>query len=220
MNINNNETSINSRTSTFYCPFAPHVVSSETYGSGLDLTFGIITVMVSIPTILLNAFIVLAIKQKRDLQKTSNIMLSSLAVTDLLVGVIVLPITATIYFFTLRQVLSEYICVLFGANTIFAPLLFSTTLHNLTVIAWERYVAVEKWMEYKLIITKDRLKKIAIGSWLSSLFPTAAYFSLTVVSADHIVVNSQPFGLLQKLFVYFLLQSFIEKFTSEYAIVN
>ena len=117
-------------------------------------------------------------------------MLSSLAVTDLLVGVIVMPITSTIYFFTLRQVLSEYICVLFGANNIFAPLLFSTTLHHLTVIAWERYVAVEKWMEYKLIITKDRLKKIAIGSWLSSLFPTAAYFSLTVVSEDHIVVNS------------------------------
>ena len=116
-------------------------------------------------------------------------MLSSMAVTDLLVGVIVMPITAAIYFFTLRQVLPEYICVLFEANNIFAPLLFSTTLHHLTVIAWERYVAVQKWMEYKLIITNDRLKKVAIGTWLSALFPTVAYFSLTVVSGDHIIVN-------------------------------
>ena len=190
MNINNNETSINSCSSTLSCPFAPQGVSFETCGSGLDLIFGIITVTVSIPTILLNAFIILAIKQKRDLQKTSNIMLSSMAVTDLLVGVIVMPITAAIYFFTLRQVLPEYICVLFEANNIFAPLLFSTTLHHLTVIAWERYVAVQKWMEYKLIITNDRLKKIAIGTWLSALFPTAAYFSLTVVSGNHIIVNS------------------------------
>ena len=190
MNINNNETSINSCSSTLSCPFAPQGVSFETCGSGLDLIFGIITVTVSIPTILLNAFIILAIKQNRDLQKTSNIMLSSMAVTDLLVGVIVMPITAAIYFFTLRQVLPEYICVLFGANNIFAPLLFSTTLHHLTVIAWERYVAVQKWMEYKLIITNDRLKKIAIGTWLSALFPTAAYFSLTVVSGNHIIVNS------------------------------
>ena len=117
-------------------------------------------------------------------------MLSSLAVTDLLVGVIAMPITATIYFFTLRQVLSAYICVLFGANNIFAPLLFSTTLHHLTIIAWERYVAIQKWMEYKLIVTNDRLKKIAIGTWLSSLLPTAAYFSLTLVAGDHIIVNS------------------------------
>ena len=100
MNINNNETSISSCSSTFHCPFAPQGVSFETCGSRLDLIFGIITVMVSIPTILLNAFIILAIKQKKDLQKTSNIMLSSLAVTDLLVGVIAMPITATIYFFT------------------------------------------------------------------------------------------------------------------------
>ena len=190
MNINNNETSISSCSSTFYCPFAPQGVSYETCGSRLDLIFGIITVMVSIPTILLNALIILAIKQKGDLQKTSNIMLSSLAVTDLLVGVIAMPITATIYFFTLRQVLSAYICVLFGANNIFAPLLFSSTLHHLTIIAWERYVAVQKWMEYKLIVTSDRLKKFAKGTWLSSLFPATAYFSLTLVAGDHIIVNS------------------------------
>ena len=189
MNINNNETSINSCSSTFSCPFVPRGVSYETCGSGLDLIFGIISVMVSIPTILLNASIIVAIKRKRDLQKTSNIMLSSLAVTDLLVGVMVMPITATIYFFTLRQVLPEHICMLLGANNIFVPLLFSATLHHLTIIAWERYVAVQKWMEYKLIITNDRLKKVAIGTWLSALFPTVAYFSLTVVSGDHIIVN-------------------------------
>ena len=190
MNMKSNETSINSSSSTFYCPFVPHGVSFEKCGSGFDLILGIITVMLSLPTILLNAFIILAIKQKRELQKPSSIMLSSLAVTDLLVGVIVMPITATIYFFTLRQDLFEYTCVLFGANNISFPLLFSITLHHLTIIAWERYVAVQKWKDYKLIITNDRLKKIAIGTWLSAPFPTAAYFSMTVVSGDGIIVNS------------------------------
>ena len=146
--------------------------------------------MLSLPTVLLNAFIILAIKQRRELQKPSSIMLSSLAVTDLLVGAIVMPLTAAIYFFTLRQVLSEYTCVLFAANNIFFPLLFSTTLHHLTIIAWERYVAVQKWMDYKLIITNGRLKKIAIATWLSSLFPTAQYVSVTVVSGDSTILNS------------------------------
>ena len=62
----------------------------------------------SLPTILLNAFIILAIKQRKELQKPSNILLSSLAVTDLLVGAIAMPTSAIIDFFTFRQVSFEY----------------------------------------------------------------------------------------------------------------
>ena len=35
-------------------------------------------------------------------------------------------------------------------NTFFQPLLFTATLHHLTLIAWERYVAAQKCMDYKL----------------------------------------------------------------------
>ena len=184
--MNNNETSINSSSSTFHCPFAPHVSFKN---SDFDLVLGLITIMLSIPTILLNAFIILARKQRRELQKPSNIMLQSLAVTDLLIGVIVMPITATIYFLTFSQGLPEYTCMLFGAKSFFFPFLFSATLQHLTIIAWERYVAVQKWMDYKLIITSGRLKKIAIGIWLSALFPAVAYFSMAVVSGDRLVLK-------------------------------
>ena len=65
----------------------------------------------------------------------------------------------------------------------FGPLLFIATLHHLTVIAWERYMAVQKWMEYKRKITNGRLRKIAIGTWLSSLLPTVLYFTSSLVSS-------------------------------------
>jgi len=80
---------------------------------------------------LLNAFIILAIKQRRVLQKPSNIMLSSLAVTDLLVGIIAMPTSATIDFFTFSQVSFEHTCMLHAVNLFFFPLLFSATLHQL-----------------------------------------------------------------------------------------
>ena len=159
MDISNNQTTINSSTSSFYCRFAPQV-SFEISGSALHLITGLTTVMASLPTILLNAFIILAIKQKRELQKPSNVMLSSMAVTDLLVGIIVMPANATIDFFILSQVSFEYPCMLYGVIIFFTPLLFTTTLHHLTIIAWERYVAIQKWKDYKQLIT---LKKIAIG---------------------------------------------------------
>ena len=86
-------------------------MSWENDGSVLYLITGLTAVAASFPTVLLNAFIILAIKQKRELQKPSHIMLSSLAVTDLLVGAIVIPTCASIDFFTLSQVSFEYTCM-------------------------------------------------------------------------------------------------------------
>ena len=188
MGINSNETNINSSSSTFFCPYAPYV-SWENDGSIFNLIIGFIAVVASFPTVLLNAFIILAIKQRRELQKPSNIMLSSMAVTDL-VGAVVMPTCASIDFFTLSQVSFEYTCMLYGVNMLFGPFLFSTTLHHLTVIAWERYVAVQKWKEYKLIITNGRLKKIAIGTWLSALFPVvASFFTIAVLLGDRTILE-------------------------------
>ena len=181
MDTTSNVTNISSPSSTFYCRYAPHVSWEVRGGSVFQLIPGLTAVMASLPTILLNAFIILAIKQRKELQKPSNILLSILAVTDLLVGAIVMPTSATIDFFTFRKVSFEYSCMLYLVNLFFLPPLFGATMHHLIVIAWERYVAVQKWMDYKLIITSDRLKKIAIGTWLSTLFSTIGNFITTVV---------------------------------------
>jgi len=189
MDMNNNEISIVSSSSAFHCRYAPQV-SWEVKGSAFHLITGLTTIMASFPTIVLNAFIILAIKQRRELQKPSNLMLSSLAVTDLLVGIIVMPATATIDFFTLSQVSFEHSCMLYGVNIFFTPLLFTATLHHLTIISWERYVAVQKWKDYKRIITNGRLKKIAIGTWLCAFFPAAAYFAMAAVSGDPTILRN------------------------------
>ena len=186
--MSNNETSVNSSSSTFYCRYVP-TVSFEDNGSAFHSITALTTLMASLPTILLNAFVILATMQRKELQKPSNIMLSSLAVTDLIVGIIDMPTTAITDFFTLSQVSFEYTCMLFGVNVFLVPLLVSATLHHLTIIAWERYVAVQKWMEYKRIITNGRLKKIAIGIWLCAFFSAAAYFSMAVISEDRTILQ-------------------------------
>ena len=187
-------------------------MSWEVGGSTFDLIIDLITVAASFPTVLLNAFIILAVKQRRELQKPSNIMLSSLAVTDLLVGVILMPTYAITDFVSLRQVSFEYTCMLYAINHFFRPLLFTATMHHLTIIAWERYVAVKKWKEYKLIITNARVKKIAIGTWLSALFPTVATFTTTVIFADRIIMEQILTGWTAvEAFCLFLVAFFLWK---------
>jgi len=140
-------------------------------------------------------------------------MLSSLAVTDLLVGVIVMPTYASMDFFTVRQVSLEHTCMLHAVNMFFAPLLATVTLHHLTIIAWERYVAVLKWMDHKRIITNGRVKKIAIGTWLSALLPTVANVITTfVVVGDRTIMQGILTGWTAlEMFCLFLVAFFYRK---------
>ena len=155
------ETTINSSISMLYYRYTPNL-SWEVRGSTFYLILGLLSVMASFTTIILNGSVILVIKRKKELQRPSNMLLSSLAVTDFLVGVIVMPTSATIDFFTFRQVSFQTTCTLYAVNLFFSSLLYGATVRHLIIIAWERYVAVQKWKDYKLIITNRRLKKIAI----------------------------------------------------------
>ena len=52
--------------------------------------------------------------------------------------------------------------------------------YHLTMVAWERFVAVRKWMDYKVTVTKHRLIKITIFAigWLSAIFTSGCLYTL------------------------------------------
>ena len=139
-------------------------------------------------------------------------MLSSLAVTDLLVGVIVMLTSATIDFFTFRQVSFELTSLLYAVNFFLFSLLYGVTMHHLTIIAWERYVAVQKWKDYKRLISNGRLKKIAIGIWLLDIFLTVANYTTTVVDVDSTILDRIMTGWMAvETFCLFLVAYFYRK---------
>ncbi|XP_020619887.1 adenosine receptor A3-like [Orbicella faveolata] len=142
------------------------------------------TLIASLSTILLNALVIIAIKQRKELQNLPHILLSSLAVTDLLVGLTVMPLSITVDVFIFLRLSFEHVCSLLLASRCFGPFLFSATLHHLTIIAWERYVAIQKWMNYKIIVTKRRLKNLATAAWLSALLPSVPDFLMLVLGVD------------------------------------
>jgi hypothetical protein len=132
--------------------------------------------------------VILAVKQNKKLQKPSNILLSNLAVTDLLIGAVVMPLSVTINLSIFHQVLFENTCVLLLVNNNLMLLLFLATLYHLTIIAWERYVAIQKWMDCKFIITNSRLKKLAIAAWLSAPFSAVPILIVIAAGVDRRIV--------------------------------
>ena len=139
-------------------------------------------------TVLLNLIIIVAVWRRRALQKNSNILLTSMAVADLLVGAVSMPLTIASDILLLRKKLSLKICKIAGANQIVLYSAVSSSFYHLTFIAWERYVAIVKWTNYKNIITKTRLKICAVVAWVLAAITAILVPILSVAEVDQRVI--------------------------------
>ena len=139
-------------------------------------------------TVLLNLLIIVAVWRRKALQKNSNILLASMAVADLLVGAVSMPLTTALDILLLRKKLSLTICKIAGANQIVLYSAVSSSLYHLTFIAWDRYIAIKRWRSYKNVVTKTRLKICAVIAWLFAVTTACCIRILWVAEADQRVM--------------------------------
>ena len=121
-----------------------------------------ITSIASLAVIFLNTLVVLTFQQKRELKKTSTILLCSIAIADLLVGAISMPLNVAAEILISRQVFYSGFCTLRIATDFSMFTFLWSSLYHLTFIAWERYVAIRKAIDYRIIVTGELVKKLAI----------------------------------------------------------
>ena len=101
--------------SVYFCPTKPIYtwILTETAAFYVSIT----TKSIASPlTVLLNVLIIVAVKKRRALQKNSSILLASMAVSDLLVGAVSMPLTTALDILLLHKKLSLTICKIAGAN--------------------------------------------------------------------------------------------------------
>ncbi|XP_073730866.1 trace amine-associated receptor 13c-like [Misgurnus anguillicaudatus] len=120
--------------------------------------------LLSVWTVFLNLLVIISISHFKKLHTPTNMLILSLAVADLLVGLIVMPLEAiklieTCWYF------GDTICRLFILTV---GLLTSTSLSNLVLIAVDRYVAVCHPLLYPQKITMTRTIIIICVCWFSS----------------------------------------------------
>lgn len=154
-----------------FCPQYPSFVCDLT-----DKVYPwIVVAIVSIASpaaVILNILVIAAVRSRKELQKNPNILLSSMAVADFLVGAINIPLSATVDFVISRQVFKDHICLVDLINVYSMYALTSCALYHLIFIAWERYQAIRNCYEHKVKMTRSRLKKLAITAWfLATLTP-------------------------------------------------
>lgn len=150
------------------CTYASLWVSNATAFGINATTVGVINVTFAVPTIVLNLLVLNAFLRKKKLRKSSNIILLSLSLTDVLSGIFIQPLFAISVFNTLDYYPTEirYPCWLVKGSGIGGYILACISLATISFISLERYIAIFHPYLYSRKVSSKVIVRTCIALWV------------------------------------------------------
>ena len=178
----------------FFCPRDPLFIWDLENKVSLQLIIAITAITAPFTTFL-NTLVIVTIQKTRQLQTNSSILISSLAITDLLVGAVSTPLIITVDALILRGTVPESIVCKINHSAAFVQYIaYSASYMHLILMGWERYIAIAKPMKYKVLVRKGRMQRYSGIVWI------------TVIIGYVLVMTLQAFALPRELLfaLYFI----------------
>ena len=126
---------------------------------------GTILSAICLATVVGNALVLVAIISNGHLRGTTHYFMANLALADLLLGVSVLPFSATLETID-RWVFGETFCDVWAAIDV---LCCTASILSLCVISVDRYVGVTRPLQHSAIMSERRAGWVIVAVWLLSL---------------------------------------------------
>ena len=153
-------------TSTHYYPAA------QQFPKSIYIFACVINVLGSVTTTLGNIMILFALRKCHSIHSPSKALLCSLALTDLVVGVAVLPLF-TVYYLTIILEMPTYFCVIAVIYGRMASFVVAVSLATIAAIAIDRYLAFHLRLQYRQLVTLRRVVCVLVALWTGSWFWSA-----------------------------------------------
>ncbi|XP_078381492.1 melanocyte-stimulating hormone receptor-like [Oculina patagonica] len=193
------EINFTSRSSNF-AKNNPRRVLPDLHGfSEQELNFKIantvINIILSLTALLGNSAILLTIWKTSSLHSAANILLASLAVSDVAVGLIVQPLF-------IANMLSSGENTVHLALNILGPVLAIASFFTITAIAVDRLLALQLHLRYKAVVTLFRVTWAVILIWVFAVIFASS--KLWIASLSHTIISIMIITILVANFaVYF-----------------
>nr|XP_006113329.1 5-hydroxytryptamine receptor 1D [Pelodiscus sinensis]XP_006113330.1 5-hydroxytryptamine receptor 1D [Pelodiscus sinensis]XP_014424067.1 5-hydroxytryptamine receptor 1D [Pelodiscus sinensis] len=137
----------------------------ETTLLGLRILLAVILSAITLATVLFNSFVIITIFLTRKLHTPANYLIGSLAVTDLLVSILVMPISIA-YTVSHTWALGQVMCDIWLSSDITCC---TASILHLCVIALDRYWAITNALEYTKRRTAGRAALMIALVWVISI---------------------------------------------------
>ncbi|XP_030642751.1 5-hydroxytryptamine receptor 1D [Chanos chanos] len=137
----------------------------ETTLLSLQISLSAVLAVVTLATVLSNAFVIATIFLTRKLHTPANFLIGSLAVTDLLVSILVMPISI-VYTVSKTWTLGQIVCDIWLSSDITCC---TASILHLCVIALDRYWAITDALEYSKRRTMGRAGLMIGVVWVISI---------------------------------------------------
>ncbi|XP_064630909.1 probable G-protein coupled receptor No9 [Lineus longissimus] len=122
---------------------------------------GILLVLINLATIVGNTLVILAIRYEHCLRTTTNYFIISLAVADMMLGFLVLPLSSA-YELLGVWLFGRVLCTAWAAIDV---LVCTASILNLVAISLDRYIAISRPMHYHNFATHRRVVAAIFGVW-------------------------------------------------------
>ncbi|XP_059841374.1 5-hydroxytryptamine receptor 1B-like [Hypanus sabinus] len=133
--------------------------------TALGILVSVFLSLITLATVVSNGFVIATIYQTRKLHTPANILIGSLAVTDLMVALLVMPISI-VYTVSGTWSFGQVVCDVWLSSDITCC---TASILHLCVIALDRYWAITDAVEYSARRTPERAAGMIVTVWVISV---------------------------------------------------
>ena len=148
-----------------------------------------VVLLMVIPTVAVNAFVVYLIMRKSSLKTASNLILASLAFSDLLLGALGIPLILAC-----SVILRDSVC---SSSAIVITFISFSTVAHIMLHTCDRYIYIMRALRYEELMYPRRAYRILTLTWIITLVASAARLFYSI-DFDADTVDDQEEELMEE----------------------